>query len=203
MASLGGGWPAGEGEASEVAREAVLLEHADTQGGWRYLLRQAHALGSETFDKPFCLEGFSGNRHITLAVTSTYKEVLGYCLYYTARDDGPDRGADAQMLWIEQLVVRGGFRRRGLGKRLMASAEAHARQAGCWAVKMQSKDRAWPFYLGLGYVLAGPGRIQRDLRQPQAPPAEGPVFRFNQPWLHHSCAGFGGLPPEIHGQGFW
>lgn len=201
MAGLREGCPAGGSEASTAAREAALLEHADTSGGWRYLLRQAHALGCETFDKPFDIDGFAGTRHITLVVTSTYKQVLGYCLYYTARDDGPQQGANQQMLWIEQLVVRDGLRRCGLGRRLMASAEAHARQAGCWAVKLQSKDRAWPFYRVLGYELAGPGRLQRDLRQARA--AEVPLFRFNQPWLHFGGAGGGGLPPGIAGQGFW
>lgn len=56
---------------------------------------------------------------------------------------------------IDELAVAAEFQRRGLGTRLMAAAERHARLVGADAVTLTTyRDLAWnaPFYRRLGFA---------------------------------------------------
>jgi GNAT superfamily N-acetyltransferase len=59
-------------------------------------------------------------------------------------------------LYVAKLWVHEAHRGRGLGKQLLETAEAHARDAGCIASRLDTFDfQARPFYEGLGYRLFG------------------------------------------------
>lgn len=52
------------------------------------------------------------------------------------------------------LVVDEGYRKRGIGRRLMQQAESWARERGCWALQLSSnvvRGQAHIFYEKLGY----------------------------------------------------
>jgi ribosomal protein S18 acetylase RimI-like enzyme len=64
-------------------------------------------------------------------------------------------GYEGHRGWINYLAVDPGFRRQGIGRRLMKEAEVLLRKAGCPKINLQlranNKDAAG-FYAGLGYV---------------------------------------------------
>ena len=73
-------------------------------------------------------------------------EVAGYLLgfrHLTFYANGP-------VAWVEEVVVRGRDRRRGIGKVLMNAFEEWSVSQGCALVALATR-RAAPFYLSLGY----------------------------------------------------
>jgi GNAT superfamily N-acetyltransferase len=73
-------------------------------------------------------------------------EVAGYLLgfrHFTFYANGP-------VAWVEEVVVRGRDRRRGVGKVLMSAFEEWSVSEGCALVALATR-RAASFYLSLGY----------------------------------------------------
>ena len=73
-------------------------------------------------------------------------EVAGYLLgfrHLTFYANGP-------VAWVEEVVVRGRDRRRGIGQVLMNAFEEWSVSQGCSLVALATR-RAAPFYLSLGY----------------------------------------------------
>lgn len=58
--------------------------------------------------------------------------------------------ANGPVGWVEELMVDEGRRRQGVGRQLIQSFEAWARERGCRLVALATR-RARPFYLALGY----------------------------------------------------
>lgn len=58
--------------------------------------------------------------------------------------------ANGPVTWIEEVMVDGSRRGRGVGRSLVAAAEAWAREAGAGYVSLASR-RVGGFYLALGY----------------------------------------------------
>jgi GNAT superfamily N-acetyltransferase len=58
--------------------------------------------------------------------------------------------ANGPVAWVEELMVAPSLRRGGVGRSLMAAAEAWARETGAAYLALASR-RAGPFYLALGY----------------------------------------------------
>jgi GNAT superfamily N-acetyltransferase len=58
--------------------------------------------------------------------------------------------ANGNVAWVEEVVVRGSDRRRGIGRMLMESFEGWAAGEGCALVALATR-RAAPFYRYLGY----------------------------------------------------
>ncbi len=57
------------------------------------------------------------------------------------------------LVQVHQLSVRSDRRREGLGRRMMAFAEDHARGMGGHTVVFYARPEAVGFYIALGYVL--------------------------------------------------
>lgn len=58
--------------------------------------------------------------------------------------------ANGPVAWVEEVVIRGRDRRRGIGRALMDAFEQWAAAEGCALVALATR-RAAPFYLALGY----------------------------------------------------
>lgn len=149
------GMLASDGEGMDHAAEldSITTEigaDAEEMARWQPLILQAHAISLKAFDKPFCIEGLAGYRHLTLITDAAKSKALGYCLYYMARNDGIQ--GKEWMLWIEQLAVSEEWRGRGFGKRLLEWAIARARSAECDSVRLTSVHRAYDFYVSQGFA---------------------------------------------------
>jgi GNAT superfamily N-acetyltransferase len=86
----------------------------------------------------------TGDACVLVAVDGT--ETIGYLLgfrHLTFYANGP-------VAWVEEIVVRGCDRRRGIGKVLMTAFEEWSVSEGCTLVALATR-RAAPFYLDLGY----------------------------------------------------
>lgn len=84
--------------------------------------------------------------------------------------------ADAPHARIMALVVDVAWRRRGIGARLLAAAEAWSRERGAAVIVLNSgeqRSEAHPFYERLGYANTG-RRYRKDLAAGSARP-EGPT----------------------------
>ncbi len=69
----------------------------------------------------------------------------------TCRLRYPDRGTCK----LERMVVEKRLRELGVGGRLLAGAEAEAREHGSWEMLLHAQRRAEPFYASHGYVAEG------------------------------------------------
>jgi GNAT superfamily N-acetyltransferase len=58
--------------------------------------------------------------------------------------------ANGPVGWVEEILVRGEYRRCGAGRELMAAFEGWGRERGCALVALATR-RAAPFYRALGY----------------------------------------------------
>ena len=75
-------------------------------------------------------------------------------------EDKPVGGLIAEtargLLFIDQFWLAPGYRRRGLGSRLLRAAEAEARRRGCRMAWLDTYDfQARPFYERHGYAVFG------------------------------------------------
>jgi GNAT superfamily N-acetyltransferase len=58
--------------------------------------------------------------------------------------------ANGPVGWVEEILVRAGYRRSGAGRDLMAAFEEWARDRDCALIALATR-RAAPFYRALGY----------------------------------------------------
>jgi GNAT superfamily N-acetyltransferase len=91
-------------------------------------------------------------------------------------------------LFVDLLWVDEPYRRQGLGRRLLRSAEALARDRGCIAAYLDTFDfQARPFYEREGYVLFG--------TQENYPPGHR-KFYLSKPLTSASGGSSGDAPPR-------
>lgn len=110
---------------------------------------------------------------------------------FVAEDDGqvvglidlellPRLNFPTPMAWVPDLIVSDGHRSRGAGGALLARAEAVAREAGAFALALESahwRTRAHGFYLREGMTDSAKSFIKllrTDLDWPPRAPGEGP-----------------------------
>lgn len=60
---------------------------------------------------------------------------------------------------LRQLAVKGDYRGRGIGSRLVAAVEAHAAAGGTDTIWLNARDTAFRFYERRGYAFDGPGFV--------------------------------------------
>ena len=82
-----------------------------------------------------------------LLVTPVSGTLQGYLLGFTH----PTFFANGPVGWVEEIAVRPGCRRQGLGATLMAAFEDAARVEGC-RISALATRRAASFYRALGYT---------------------------------------------------
>ena len=68
-----------------------------------------------------------------------------------------------KILYIETLFVREGYRRKGLGKKLLTETERRAKEMGVNLIRVDTFDwQGKDFYLARGYELAGQYTCEED-----------------------------------------
>ena len=96
------------------------------------------------FDGSFAL--LLADPHALVVVAEEGDDVVGYLVAHRHAT----LFANAPVGWVEELMVDGAARRRGIGRLLMDAAEEWAAVAGAAYVALASR-RAAPFYAALGY----------------------------------------------------
>ena len=81
-----------------------------------------------------------------LAVAECDGEIVGYCLGF----DHYALYANGRVSWVEEITVKKGSRRRGIGRALMTAFEEWAQSRDSRLVALATR-RAAPFYKALGY----------------------------------------------------
>jgi GNAT superfamily N-acetyltransferase len=108
---------------------------------------------------------------ILLVAGSPGGQVVGYLL----ATSHPAFHANGLVAWVEEVMVAEPARGTGVGRQLMAAAEAWARDRGARYVALATR-RAAPFYRALGYEDSAvysrshsPSRTASPTTQPMAP----------------------------------
>jgi GNAT superfamily N-acetyltransferase len=96
------------------------------------------------FDRGFAAIAAAAGTH--LLVADLDGAVCGYLLGFVH----PTFYANGPVAWVEELMVDGRVRRRGVGARLMAAFEDEARAVGARLVALAT-TRAATFYTAIGY----------------------------------------------------
>jgi GNAT superfamily N-acetyltransferase len=93
-----------------------------------------------------CLRELDRDRSAWIAVAECQDAVVGYCVGF----DHFAFFAGGKVAWVEEIMVRPHWRRKGVGARLMTAFENWARSRGAKLVALATR-RAAPFYMALGY----------------------------------------------------
>jgi GNAT superfamily N-acetyltransferase len=96
------------------------------------------------FDSSFAALLLAPNAFLAVAVRAEH--VIGYLLGF----DHHTLYANGRVAWVEEIMVREEMRRRGIGRQLMGSFEAWARERRAKLVGLATR-RAAPFYRSMGY----------------------------------------------------
>lgn len=96
-------------------------------------------------------DGFGANPEFAVFVAEDASGLLGYALFY----DAYEPSYAARGVYMADLYVRPGARRRGLGRRLIAAVARHGRENGrryVWWVARAENTEAHGFYRTLASV---------------------------------------------------
>ncbi len=88
-------------------------------------------------------------------VATVAGEVVGFVCFWRVRETGNLVTTLTDYTYVSDLVVRPGWRRRGVGRALMRRAEGFARRRGTGAVRVNVLARntgAWRFYRRAGFA---------------------------------------------------
>jgi len=64
---------------------------------------------------------------------------------------------------LGRMAIESGRRREGIGRQLLAAAEAEARRAGANEIVLHAQTKAEPFYAASGYAAEGERFIEEDI----------------------------------------
>lgn len=93
-----------------------------------------------------CLREILSDAHSWLAVAECERQVVGYCL-------GFDRwclSIHGRAAWLDEIMVKPLWRRRGVGRELLTAFEGWARARCSRTVGLGTRE-AWPFFEAMGY----------------------------------------------------
>ena len=124
-------------------RQAGLAD-ADMIAGLAAELAQSFAFCRADFDRSY--PALLAERDACVLVAAQDGDCIGYLLgfcHLTFFANGP-------VGWVEEVMVRGEHRGRGIGRDLMSAFERWAAARECAMVALATR-RAAPFYLALGY----------------------------------------------------
>ena len=93
-----------------------------------------------------CLRELARDPSAWLSVAEHGGQIVGYCLGF----DHFAFFANGRVAWVEEIMVRGAWRRKRIGACLMAAFEEWARSRGAALVALATR-RASAFYTSLGY----------------------------------------------------
>ena len=93
-----------------------------------------------------CLRELARDPSAWLSVAEHGGQIVGYCLGF----DHFAFFANGRVAWVEEIMVRGAWRRQRIGACLMAAFEEWARSRGAALVALATR-RASAFYTSLGY----------------------------------------------------
>jgi predicted GNAT family N-acyltransferase len=101
---------------------------------------------------------FTGEQGVALETENP--DGLHDALQVVAVEDGTVVGTCRVLMlegaaWLGRLAVAPSARRRGLGRGILAAAEASAREAGARVMRLHSQDYIEDMYTELGYVQFG------------------------------------------------
>lgn len=132
--------PARPGDGEAVAAMAQALGRSDS------------GRASDFTAERFRDDGFDAGRAFETLVAESGDGLLGYAIFYPGYDtDSASRG-----IYLADLYVREGYRRRGVGRALVRGLAAHGRSGGArwmfWSVRRRNR-RARRFYRALAPEL--------------------------------------------------
>jgi GNAT superfamily N-acetyltransferase len=83
---------------------------------------------------------------VSLNVAVIDDKIIGYCLVF----DHYTFYANGRVSWVEEIMVQEKYRKGGVGKELMTSAEKWAKDRQSKLISLATR-RAAPFYRAIGY----------------------------------------------------
>lgn len=121
---------------------------ADTVAELAAELAQSFPFSRAAFDRSYPAVLAAADACLLLATdqASAPAAAVGYLLGF----EHPAFFANGPVAWVEEVLVRPGYRGRGVGRALMSTFEQHAADRGCRLVALATR-RAAAFYRALGY----------------------------------------------------
>ncbi|HTP24287.1 MAG TPA: GNAT family N-acetyltransferase [Anaeromyxobacteraceae bacterium] len=134
---------------SPRASPRLIVRRARTTDG-EYLFDLAHPFAASArrsrgaFD--LALNSLLCEPSAWLAVAESDTGVIGYCLGF----DRFTLAASGRVAWIDEVMVRSVWRRKGVGRQLLTAFEEWARARGSRMVAIATRE-SWPFFEALDY----------------------------------------------------
>lgn len=133
---------------SQLHIRRATAADAETVAGLAAELAQSFPFSRAAFDRSYPAVLAADDACLLLAADTAagHDGPVGYLLGF----QHPAFFANGPVGWVEEVLIRPGYRGRGACCALMAAFERHAADRGCRLVALATR-RAAPFYRALGY----------------------------------------------------
>lgn len=146
--------PAHESDVEALCRLYVEFHEFHARGVPDRLLTLGDADNADCSDLAKNLEEILGWDDAALLVAEVDGRLVGFAEVYLRVDEGPGPRVTHRYGYLQSLMVTADSRRRGLGRRLLAAAEAWTREQGASELRLETWEfEASPlrFYEACGY----------------------------------------------------